>query len=481
MSTTNRVSIVQFAEDSNLLREKLWPKQREILTDFWSGDYRLGVWSLGRRSGKTFMAAISAIYAAIVMADEYKKQLRPGESFYIVSVANSLDQAKFILNIIRESIEKSPILKSLIVRSTSDTLELSNGAIFKALPSSSRTGRGMSCPMLIFDEAAHFLDTDGNAAGDQLYQALSPSVIQFGKLGRIILLSSPWFQRGIFWDLYKQADSGQYPHLQRVNLPTWEVNPTIEKEELEQVKALDPELFRVEYGAEFNNNLSSFLDGQLLDVAINHDRGPLPPVPHLRGNYYLSLDPAKGARDAYTACIAHYESERLVVDLFHQFSAVWGDGKKNHVSIAEVEDWIIQQDKLYEFKEIVLDQYNSAATIQRLSDRLKIRELTWTASTKTQAYSKLRELVNGGKLDLYPHSKAIQELKNLGVTYRAGGTWSVSGGTGAAVDDFCSALAGCVLIADEEPEYNYLDAYTADARSEFSYTYYFNNNNPTLW
>lgn len=462
MQTTKQVPIVRFCEDPNLLNLQLWPKQREILTDFWQGDYRLGVWSLGRRSGKTLMSAVSAVYAGCVMADEYKKQLRPGESFYIISVANALDQAKLALNNIRHLIESSPILKSLVVRSTSDTLELSNGAIFRALSSSSRTGRGMACPMMIMDEAAHFLDTDGNAAGDQLYQALSPSVAQFGSLGRILLLSSPWVQQGIFWDLYKQADSGQHKYMQRVNLPTWEVNPTINREWLEQERARDPELFKIEYGAEFTGNVAAFLDSQLLDVAVNHDRGPLPPASQFRGNYYLSLDPARGGRDAYTACIAHYDGERLVVDLFHQFSASWSDGKKAQVHISEVEDWIIQQDTIYEFREITLDQYNSQSTIQRLSDRLRIRELTWTSPSKTEAYSKLRELVNSGNLDLYPHTKAIQQLKNLSVKYSAGGNWSVSGGTGAAVDDFCSALAGCVLIAQKEPDFNYLDALTAD-------------------
>lgn len=51
----------------------------------------------------------------------------------------------------------------------------------------------MACPLLIFDQIAHAIDTDrGNAAGSSLYQALSPSVAQFGSLGKILLLSSAW-------------------------------------------------------------------------------------------------------------------------------------------------------------------------------------------------------------------------------------------------------------------------------------------------
>jgi hypothetical protein len=442
------ISISQFSADPNLLNTPLWDKQAEILEQFWTGSYTLAVWALGRRSGKTLMAAVTATYAATMLADEYKRYLRPGEKFFIVSVANTIDQARIALQSVKDLITSSPILKPLIVRDTTDTLELSNGAVFKALPASSRSGRGMACPVVIFDELAHALDTEaGNAAGDSLYAALSPSVAQFGGLGKILLLSSPWIQQGVFWDLYKQADSGQYPYMQRVNLPTWEVNRNISQDWLDQEKARDPELFRIEYGAEFTGNVAAFLNSQLIDAAINHDRGVLPPLPKFKGRYYLSLDPAKGNRDAYTAVIAHLDGDRLVVDLFHQFAPSWGDGKKVTVAIALVEDWILEQHYSYGFASVVLDQYNSSSTIQRLSGKVKIKELTWTAPSKTEAYSKLRELANAGNLELYPHPKAIQQIKNLTVKYRPNGTWDVSGGTGAAVDDYPSALAGAVLNA----------------------------------
>lgn len=224
------ITISQFAADPGLLNTPLWAKQTEILEEFWQGNYAIAVWALGRRSGKSLMAAVTATYAACMLADEYKKYLRTGERFYIVSVANTIDQAKIALQQVKDLINGSPILKPLIIRETTDTLELSNGAIFKALPASSRSGRGMACPLLIFDEIAHAIDTEGgNAAGSSLYQALSPSVAQFGSLGKILLLSSPWLQQGVFYDLFKQGSSGSFPHIQVVNLPTWEVNPTISR------------------------------------------------------------------------------------------------------------------------------------------------------------------------------------------------------------------------------------------------------------
>ncbi len=85
--------------------------------------------------------------------------------------------------------------------------------------------------------------------------------------------------------------------------PTREVNPAISREWLEQERSRHPELFRVEYGAEFTSSLAAFLDSHLVDAAINHGRGPLPPLPNFQGRYYLSLDPARGGRDDYVAIL----------------------------------------------------------------------------------------------------------------------------------------------------------------------------------
>lgn len=445
------ITVSQFSRDKNLLNLQLWTKQSEILEEFWNDNYSIGVWALGRRSGKTLMSAVVATYAACMLSDAYKAFLRSGEKFYIVSVANTIDQAKIALQGVKDLINSSPILKPLIVRETSDTLELSNGAVFRAMPASSRGGRGLAVPLLIFDEIGHALDTDGgNAAGSSLYQALSPSVAQFGKLGKILLLSSPWIQQGIFWEIFKQANSGNFPHIQVRQEPSWEMNPTLSQEFLEQEKARDPELFAIEYGANFSQSLSSFISSDLVESAINHDRGILPPIPKFKGRYFLALDPAKGNRDKYTACIAHYDNDVLIVDLWHEFQPTWSDGSKKQVNIAEVEDWILMQHQSYRFAQVVLDQYNSASTIQRLSSKLKIKELTWTNPSKTEAFSKLRELFNSGKIELYPHAKANQQIKNLTISYRSSGLWSVSGGTGAAVDDYSLVLGAVTLIASSK-------------------------------
>ena len=137
------------------------------------------------------------------------------------------------------------------------------------------------------------------------------------------------------------------------------------------------------------------------------------------GKYVLALDPARGGvgRDEYIACIVHFDHATLIVDKFHAFAADFEINGKKEVSIQAVEDWIREHHKTYQFDSIVLDQFNSSATIQSLSGDFPIRELTWSVSTKMKAFSKMKELFNAGLVDIYPHEQAIRQLKNLNVVY----------------------------------------------------------------
>ena len=221
----------------------------------------------------------------------------------------------------------------------------------------------------------------------------------------------------------------------------------------------DPDKFKVEYGAQFAANLSALVNSDVVDACVDDKRLALPPRSELQGTYVLALDPARGGvgRDNYTACIVHFEGGTLVVDKFHTFSADFEINGRKEVNISMVEDWIKEQHKIYLFEKIVMDQYNSAGTIQSLAGEYPIEELTWTISSKTKAFSKMRELFNAGLINIYPHEKALNEIKNLTVTYKAGGQWSVSGGTQTGIDDHAFAMAAAIHAANKEDDANWLD------------------------
>jgi phage terminase large subunit-like protein len=149
----------------------------------------------------------------------------------------------------------------------------------------------------------------------------------------------------------------------------------------------------------------------------------------------------------------------LVVDKFHTFIADFEINGRKEVNINAVEDWIREQHKLYLFDKIVMDQYNSAGTIQALAGDFPIEELTWTINSKVKAFSKMRELFNAGQVNIYDHEKAISEIKNLTVIYRAGGQWTVTGGKQTGIDDHAFALAAAIHAANQDDEANWLDGF----------------------
>jgi hypothetical protein len=313
----------------------------------------------------------------------------------------------------------------------------------------------------VFDELAFAVDGDANSGGKGIYDALSPAVAQFGGHGKILELSSPWLTDGLFYQHFKEASSGRFPYLQAVNLPTWEMNPTISKDFLAMERERDPDKFNVEYGAQFAANLSALIASDIVDACVDDKRHALPPSADSQGSYVLALDPARGGvgRDNYTACIVHFEHSTLVVDKFHTFAADFEINGRKEVNIGAVEDWIKEQHKLYIFDKIVMDQYNSAGTIQALAGEFPIEELTWTVGSKIKAFSKMRELFNAGLINIYNHEKALNEIKNLTVVYKSGGQWSVSGGKQTGIDDHAFAMAAAIHAANKEDDVNWLEQF----------------------
>lgn len=158
-----------------------------------------------------------------------------------------------------QSAERSPLLAPRVATVTEDEIVFTTGSAVAAFPCTSRGGRGWPISTLVMDEAAHFLDTEGNSA-ETVWRALVPSTAQFGKEAKIIVASTPWGQEGLFASLFQQASSGELRDAVAFQVPTAEANPTIDPDFLEGEEARDPEVFRSEYEARFLGGGASFLD-----------------------------------------------------------------------------------------------------------------------------------------------------------------------------------------------------------------------------
>lgn len=466
----------QFAK--YILGLDLYPKQQEILNAIWGYGVSHAVMCLGRRSGKTLIAVISALYAGFILHRHYKARLGARKYYVIYLVSNSLKQSRMILRIMGDILTsdyaKRPqmalngrSLFDFVLSVQTDKIALRNGCVFLAIPASSRGVRGEAAPIILYDEIAFTLNTSGNSAGDSLYAALTPSTAQFGEYARVIMLSSPWIDSGIFYDFYVKGQDPNHKDVIAFQYPTWEVNPTISHDFLALEKSRNPSMFDVEYGAQFAMGATRFIHPDMVDNAIDKTRdysNYAKPLEDYRYGYSMALDPAKGGanRDDYVACLCHYEYDEetqlniLVVDFWHEFDAnldigVNANGSKNIVvSGLMVADWVKAIDAEFCLDSCQLDQYNSLTIIEQLFGDLNIKEFTWSEKSQTIAFRNLAELFIGNRIKLPNDKTAIKQLKNLKEIRKAKGFSTFTGGNQSGVDDYCFALAMAALHAPKQ-------------------------------
>ena len=89
------VGLIRACDDPQLLGITLWPRQRELLQAVEAGP-RIHVWSLGRRSGKTLLAALVGLWCCL-LRPELQRSLRPGERGWAVGIATNLRQARLLV------------------------------------------------------------------------------------------------------------------------------------------------------------------------------------------------------------------------------------------------------------------------------------------------------------------------------------------------------------------------------------------------
>lgn len=442
-----RSGLVRACDDPKLLAFPLWPRQREILAAVERGP-RIHVWALGRRSGKTTLAALVGLWDCL-LRPELDALVRPGERRHAVAVATNLRQARLFVRAALSVVERSPLLAELVESVTDDEILFSNRTALSAFPCSSRGARGWPISTLLMDEAGHFLsETEGPQVAERVFASLAPSTAQFGDLSRIVVASTPYGQDGLFAQLYAQAASGELADATAHRATTAEVNPTIDAEFLAREQARDPETFKSEYLAEFVGGGASFLDPDRIDEATAEDRGEL--APEQAAGWVAGLDPAFSSDPFGLALVGRDPSDRqrLVLGL----ARAWKPAKRKPGSFEErraIEDSTLAEVAAVCVRyraRVVTDQYAAPAVVDYLRRRgLVVRTVPMTASSKTAAFGELRGRLNTRGLELYEEPTLLAELRRLRTRYSAGSAAVVNPRVGGSHGDTAQALALAVF------------------------------------
>ena len=93
---------------------------------------------VGRRGGKSLIAALIAVYLAFFR--DYSKYLVPGETATVLCDAADRPQAHVVFRYIKAFIFGTPVLKAMVIRETREVIELSNSVTIEVHAASSKTG-----------------------------------------------------------------------------------------------------------------------------------------------------------------------------------------------------------------------------------------------------------------------------------------------------------------------------------------------------
>jgi hypothetical protein len=432
-------TIKEACKDDKLFRLDLWLRQAAVLIAI--AACRLSVLALGRRSGKSLLAAAWAAYDALFR--DLTAYLRPGEHRYILCVAASQEQARIVLGFARDLIANSPLLAACIVGETADSITVrqpATGALvtIRTIPCSARTGgRGLAVSTVIFDELAHWItDTEGPAVAERVYRSLVPATAQFGDEGRVIAISTPYGNDNHFARLFEQAEAD--PDAYALQAATWEINTTIDRAFFDAERERDPEAFATEYAAEFREGGGAFIPWTEIEAAVGRE-DELPPGLDLISPV-AALDPGFSRDPFALAIVGRHPEQRNRLRL--AVVRTWRPRKGSELEVEDLLDEVAAICRRYRVGKVWTDQYASVPVRQALARRgVAARELTMTATSKTAIYSTLKAKLAASDLELYAHPELLAELGRIEVRYSAGSAGVRIPRRGGSHGDLAQALA----------------------------------------
>jgi len=436
------------------------------------------VLAIGRRGGKSTLSSCISnyeLYKLVMRGDPIGHyNLATGGEIVILNVAPTDDQAGVVFEMIKSQAMHCPYLRDRSLHQTMTYFDLQTDVDkkLKGRPSatlSSISGgcsaaslRGHSAMVVIMDEMAHFIDNGGRFSGDEVYKALTPSIAAFRGDGKIISISSPYAKYGKFYDLYNQSfDETEFTLMFKMYsamVNSDKIDPALLKTE----RRRDRVGFMCEYGAEFSDSVTAWIDDEAEFRRCIIDK-PVPSKGVGDVAYYMGID--LGFKNDGTAIvIVHKEGQKVVLD----YANVWFSGSSDiwelDNSIYEdcgkyaKRDLLKMQDMVNEIKELVrwfpikqaiFDQSNGYGLAELLHNQ-KLKQFkmeNFTDNKNSEVYQLLKNLYTEQLIELFDHPVLIPEMLSLEVERKSKRKIEVRApGRRGAHDDLSDALARAVYI-----------------------------------
>jgi hypothetical protein len=403
---------------------------------------REGWMVVGRRGGKSRIAALLAVYLACCR--EYPLAL--GERGIVMVVAVDRRQAKVVLEFVRALLESHPFTRALIKGDPrKESIDLTNNISIEIVTASFRSIRGRTVVAAILDEIA-FWNSDVDAANpdSEILSALRPAMATIPD-ALLLALSSPYARRGELWNAYAKhfGKEGDPILVWRASTMVMHADPRLQPV-IDAAYEADESSASAEYGAEFRKDIESFIDEATLERLVVQGRQYLPPQAGMR--YVAFADPAGGSGgDSFTLGIAHLNAKgRGILDLLLERRSPFSPEQ-----VVTEFSTVLQQYGVYK---VTSDRYAGDWPVE--SWRKHGITCEPSERSKSEIYSDFLPLLNSGHVELVDSRRLVQQLSNLERRTARSGKDSIDHVPGGH-DDVANSAAGvlvlCTLTPPQQP------------------------------
>jgi len=408
---------VYFAESKYFLGLKLWPRQREILREFYDEKkkYNRLILIAGMRSGKTFLSSVIALYELFKLLALSNPQevygLAHGSPIAILLVAKKEEQAiDTVLAQIKPKLVASPFFNEFEYKVRSLSIEFPEKYI-KVLASTSALASnvGRTLKAFVLDEVSRFEETE-KINGVNIFNTLAKSTATFGFEGKSIAISSPVHPQDAIMQLYAQAEGSK--HTMRMIIPTWELNPNLpfDCEELQEARRIDPLSFWRDFGCKpFASQYAFFSKPEVVKEVMVGDNVLLKieECKDFEKEYIVAIDPSL-KNDAFGVSIGHLERNgKIIIDGSYRFQPESG-----FISPSEVEEFFLRLCKRFNITTLILDLWHFPHLLEKMKEKGVNIEFH---RVNADDYNKLREMIFEKKIVLPNYQVLFRELIELQV------------------------------------------------------------------
>jgi hypothetical protein len=382
----------------------------------------------GRRSGKSFVLAVVAVFLACFR--DWRRYLGPGERCTVMIVAADRRQARVIMRYCRGLLKAVPMLERVIEGETRESLDLRHRVTIEVHTASFRSTRGYAICAALLDELAFWRQEESTDPDTEIIAAIRPAMATI--TGAMLLCaSSPYARRGALWDAHKRHFAKAGDPVLVWQAPTITMNPTVPAHVITAAYEADPANAASEYGAQFRTDIEGFIAKEAVELCLAphvYERGPVPGT-----RYSAFVDPSGGSADSMTLAIGHEQDGVAVLDAIRE-------RKPPFSPEAVVAEFAVLL-KSYRVTKVTGDRYAGEWPRERF-DAHGIRYEP-AAKPKSELYRDLLPAINSRKADLLDHPKLVAQLVGLERRTARGGRDSIDHAPNAH-DDVANSLAGLV-------------------------------------